>query len=303
MKTRHFLTIADLGRDEVATMLKRALELKNLKKQGVRPPILLHKTLAMIFEKSSTRTRVSFETAMTDGGGSAIFLSSSDSQLGRGEPPEDTARVLSEMVDVIMVRTYEQDVVNCYAEYATVPVINGLTNQYHPCQVLTDVFTFFEVRGDIRGATVAWIGDGNNMCNSYINAAELMGFNLRVASPVGYEPTVALGSNTTLVNDPCAAADRADLVVTDSWVSMGQESEKIQREKAFLPYQVNSKIMGLASSDALFMHCLPAHRGQEVATDVIDHPNSLVWQEAGNRLHMQKALLEFLIAQNSNNAV
>jgi len=240
---------------------------------------------------------------MADGGGSAIFLSSSDSQLGRGEAPEDTARVLSEMVDVIMVRTYEQDVVNCYAEYATVPVINGLTNQYHPCQVLTDVFTFFEVRGDIRGATVAWIGDGNNMCNSYINAAELMGFNLRVASPVGYEPTVALGSNTILVNDPRAAADGADLVVTDSWVSMGQESEKIQREKAFLPYQVDSKIMRLASSDALFMHCLPAHRGQEVASDVIDHPNSLVWQEAGNRLHMQKALLEFLIAHNSNNAV
>jgi ornithine carbamoyltransferase len=303
MKTRHFLTIADLGRDEVAAMLKRALELKTLKIQGVRPPILRHKTLAMIFEKSSTRTRVSFETAMADGGGSAIFLSSSDSQLGRGEPPEDTARVLSEMVDVIMVRTYEQDVVNCYAEYATVPVINGLTNQYHPCQVLTDVFTFFEVRGDIRGATVAWIGDGNNMCNSYINAAELMGFNLRVASPVSYEPTVALGSNTTLVNDPGEAADGADLVVTDSWVSMGQESEKKQREKAFLPYQVDSKIMGLAAPDALFMHCLPAHRGQEVAADVIDHPNSLVWREAGNRLHMQKALLEFLIVQNSKSSV
>ena len=303
MKTRHFLTIADLGRDEVATMLERALELKTLKRQGVRPPILRHKTLAMIFEKSSTRTRVSFETAMADGGGSAIFLSSSDSQLGRGEPPEDTARVLSEMVDVIMVRTYEQDVVDCYAEYATVPVINGLTNQYHPCQVLTDIFTFFEVRGDIRGATVAWIGDGNNMCNSYINAAELMGFNLRVASPIGYEPTVPLGRNITLIDDPRTAADGADLVVTDSWVSMGQESEKIQREKAFLPYQVDSKIMGLAASDALFMHCLPAHRGQEVAADIIDHPNSLVWQEAGNRLHMQKALLEFLIAQNSRNSV
>jgi ornithine carbamoyltransferase len=298
METRHFLTIDDLDLDEVMAMLRRALELKTLKGQGIRPQILHHKTLAMIFEKSSTRTRVSFETAMADGGGSAIFLSASDSQLGRGEPPEDTARVLSEMVDVIMVRTYEQDVVACYAEYARVPVINGLTNQYHPCQVLTDVFTFFEVRGDIRGATVAWIGDGNNMCNSYINAAELMGFNLKVASPAGYEPTVALGDKTVLVDDPRDAARGADLVVTDSWVSMGQESEKSQREKVFLPYQVDAKIMKLASPDSLFMHCLPAYRGQEVASDVIDHPNSVVWREAGNRLHLQKALLEFLIAEN-----
>ena len=201
------------------------------------------------------------------------------------------------MVDAIMVRTYEQEVVTRYAEYASVPVLNGLTNQHHPCQVLTDVFTFFEERGDIRGATVAWIGDGNNMCNSYIDAAELMGFELKVASPSGYEPTGALGRKTILVSDPREAARGADLVVTDSWVSMGQETEKFEREKVFLPYQVDAKIMKLASPDALFMHCLPAHRGQEVASEVIDHPNSVVWREAGNRLHLQKALLEFLMVR------
>ena len=295
--TRHFLRLDDLSRDEVILIIERAIELKAIRANGQRSSILENKTLAMIFEKSSTRTRVSFEAAMAETGGKAIFLSSSESQLARGEPPEDTARVLSEMTDAIMVRTFEHEILNTYAEYSSVPIINGLTNDFHPCQVLADLLTWFEVRGDIEGKKVAWVGDGNNMCNSYINASTLMGFELVIASPSGYE--TELGGEwvrkTTSAKD---AVEGADLVVTDVWASMGQEDEAEHRQSVFKPYQVDEKLMSLARVDALFMHCLPAHRGEEVTKQVIEGNSSVVWAEAGNRLHAQKALLEFLINYN-----
>jgi ornithine carbamoyltransferase len=274
MTTRHFLTMLDLT-------------LKN-------------RLLAMVFEKSSTRTRMSFEAGMAQLGGQAIFLSPRDTQLGRGEPIEDSARVLSRMADVIMIRTFEHEKIQRFAEYSRVPVINALTDMYHPCQLLADVQTYVEQRGDIGGRSVAWIGDGNNMCHSYINAARQFGFNLRIAAPSGYLPDAgilaAAGELASLVDSPQAAAEGADIVVTDVWASMGQESEQAAREKAFAGYQVDTDLMALAAPDALFMHCLPAHRGEEVAADVIDGAQSVVWDEAENRLHAQKALLEFLLA-------
>ncbi len=295
MPARHFLSLQDLSRDELVAIIARALELKRWRQDGYRPAIFERQTLAMIFEKSSTRTRVSFEVAMAEGGGKAIFLTTSDSQFGRGEPPQDTARVLSQMADAIMIRTFEHDVVECFASHASIPVINGLTNRLHPCQVLADLMTYFEHRGEIRGRTVAWIGDGNNMCNSYMNAAELMSFNLRVACPPGYEPELPANKHVRIMSDPGAAVRDADLVVTDVWASMGQEDEALKRRTAFQNYQVTAALMASAASDALFMHCLPAHRGEEVAAEVIDAPASVVWDEAGNRLHAQKALLEFLL--------
>ncbi|MGE0485726.1 MAG: ornithine carbamoyltransferase [Gammaproteobacteria bacterium] len=295
MSVRHYLSLLDLERDEVVALIALAIKLKRWRRQGFRPPLFSGKTLAMIFEKSSTRTRVSFEVAMAEGSGSAIFLSTRESQLGRGEPPEDTARVLSEMADAVMIRTFEHDMVERFASVSRVPVINGLTNSLHPCQVLADLMTWFEHRGEIRGRRVAWVGDGNNMCNSYINAADLMGFDLRVAVPAGYEPAAATGTaRLTLTHDPVVAVRDADLVVTDVWASMGQEDEAAARREVFRPFQVNGALMAHAAPDALFMHCLPAHRGEEVASEVIDHPDSVVWDEAGNRLHAQKALLDFL---------
>ncbi len=261
---------------------------------------LKNKVLGMVFEKSSTRTRVSFETAMAQFGGHAVFLSPRDTQLGRGEPIEDTARVLSRMVDIVMIRTYEHEKIELFATYSRVPVINALTDMYHPCQLLADMQTFFEHRGDIRGRTVAWIGDGNNMCHSYINAARQFDFRLHIACPEGYEPNrhilEAAGDHVGIIRDPLAAAHGADLVVTDVWASMGQEDEQEQRKHAFSPYQVTREIMAAADPDAIFMHCLPAHRGEEVSADVIDGPQSVVWDEAENRLHSQKALLELLLA-------
>jgi ornithine carbamoyltransferase len=255
----------------------------------------------MIFDKSSTRTRVSFETAMAEGGGAAIFLSPRDTQLGRGEPVEDSARVLSQMCDAIMVRTFSHEVIETFAAHSVVPVLNGLSDSYHPLQLLADMQTYFEHRGDIKQRKVAWVGDGNNMCNSYINAAIQLDFSLSIATPAGYEPSglsnVPENAQISHSDDPIGAVRDAALVVTDVWASMGQESESEQRNEKFRGFQVNSDLLRHASSDVLFMHCLPAHRGEEVSADVIDHPNSVVWDEAGNRLHAQKALLELLIGE------
>ena len=300
MTTRHFLTMLDLTPEELAGVIQRAIELKAMQREGTLHESLKNRVLAMVFEKSSTRTRMSFEAGMAQLGGQAIFLSPRDTQLGRGEPIEDSARVLSRMADVIMIRTFEHEKIQRFAEYSRVPVINALTDMYHPCQLLADVQTYVEQRGDIRGRSVAWIGDGNNMCHSYINAARQFGFNLRIAAPAGYLPDAgilaAAGERASLVDSPQAAAEGADIVVTDVWASMGQEAEQAAREKAFAGYQVDTDLMALAAPDALFMHCLPAHRGEEVAADVIDGPQSVVWDEAENRLHAQKALLEFLLA-------
>jgi ornithine carbamoyltransferase len=300
MQLRHLITFADLSREEFRALIRRAIELKRLK--GPYEP-LKNKVLGMLFEKSSTRTRISFEAGMIQFGGGAIFLSPRDTQLGRGEPIEDSARVISRMVDCIMLRTHAHSTVEIFAEYSRVPVINGLTDRFHPCQLLADMQTYFEHRGDIAGRTVAWIGDGNNMCQSYIEVAELLDFSLRIACPEGYEPEAGLlagaGDRVELLRDPSEAARGADLVVTDVWASMGQEEEQAKRVAAFRGYQVGRALMELAAGDALFMHCLPAHRGEEVSADVLEGPQSVVWDEAENRLHSQKALLEFLLVEDS----
>jgi ornithine carbamoyltransferase len=300
MSVRHFLTLLDLSSDELEQMMERAIELKQWLREGRLYEPLKHKVLAMVFEKSSTRTRVSFETGMVQLGGHAMFLSPRDTQFGRGEPIEDSARVLSRMADAVMIRTFDQQLIERFAEYSVSPVINALTDQYHPCQLLADMQTWFEKRGNIRGATVTFIGDGNNMCHSYINAARRFGFQLRVAAPANYQPDAdivsAAGDCVSLIRDPLQAASGADLIVTDVWASMGQEEEQSEREKIFADYQVNAELMRQADKDALFMHCLPAHRGEEVTAEVIDGAQSVVWDEAENRLHAQKALLEFLIA-------
>jgi len=299
MVPRHFLTLMDLSKDELQTLIARAIEIKAMHYAGTRHEILKNKVLAMVFEKSSTRTRVSFETAMIQCGGSAMFLSPHDTQLGRGEPIEDMARVLSSMVDCIMVRTSAHDRIELFAKYSKVPVINALTDSCHPCQLLADVQTYNEQRGSIQNKKVAWIGDGNNMCHSYINAAHQFDFELAIASPVGYQPNTDLitrfAQHISLCEDPQQAITGADLVCTDVWASMGQEEEQAKRAKAFAPYQVNRRLMALAKPDALFMHCLPAHRGEEVSTQVIEGAQSVVWAQAENRLHSQKALLEILL--------
>lgn len=299
MVPRHFLNLLDFSKDELQTLIARAIELKAMQKAGQCPELFKNKVLAMLFEKSSTRTRVSFETAMAQCGGSAMFLSPSNTQLGRGEPIEDTARVLSSMVDCVMVRTYAQEKIELFAEYSKVPVINALTDKFHPCQLLADIQTYIEHRGSIQGKKVAWIGDGNNMCHSYIQAARQFDFSLAIATPAEYQPDADIVAKAEgyarIENDPVLAVTDADLVSTDVWASMGQEQEKIQRVKIFEPYQVNSWLMSQAKPDALFMHCLPAHRGEEVTADVIDGRQSVVWEQAENRLHSQKALLEFLL--------
>ncbi|MCU7959837.1 MAG: ornithine carbamoyltransferase [gamma proteobacterium symbiont of Bathyaustriella thionipta] len=299
-KTRHFLSLNDLTADELRALIARAIELKRQHYAGEPNLFARGKTLAMIFDKSSTRTRVSFETGMAQAGGHAIFLSPRDTQLGRGEPIEDSARVLSRMVDAIMIRTFEQSALQTFAEYSRVPVINGLTDLLHPLQLLADLQTWTEHRGEVQGKTVLWLGDGNNMCHSYINAARLMDFKLRISCPAGYEPDQDIvqtaAEQIEMIPDPMQAAEGVDLVVTDVWASMGQEEEQALREKAFAHYQVDDKLMAQAAGDALFMHCLPAHRGEEVSASVIDHPDSVVWEEAENRLHSQKALLEYLLS-------
>ena len=300
--TRHFLSLIDLDPGELRTLLERASELKAMQHRGEIYEPLKNRVLAMIFEKSSTRTRVSFESGMIQFGGQAIFLSPRDCQLGRGEPIEDTARVLSGIVDAVMMRTFRHEDQERFAAESRIPVINGLSDRYHPCQLLADMQTYHEHRGDIRGRRVAWIGDGNNMCHSYINAARQFDFELRIACPEGYDPdpqiVAAAGPRIELLRDAVAAAEGVDLVVTDVWASMGQEEEAAHREQAFADYQVDEHIMAAAADDALFMHCLPAHRGEEVSAAVIDGPQSVVWDEAENRLHAQKALLEFLLVRS-----
>jgi ornithine carbamoyltransferase len=298
MKLRHFTSLLDLTPEEFRYLIHRAIELKNHRDPDYQP--LKGRVLAMVFEKSSTRTRVSFESGMSHFGGSSIFLSPRDTQLGRGEPLQDSAKVISSMVDCIMLRTNKHETVKTFAEFSRVPVINGLTDREHPCQLLADMQTYFELRGDIRGKTVAWIGDGNNMCHSYIHAARLLDFNLHIACPQAYRPLPEIvdegGARIRVFDTAMAAASGADLCVTDVWASMGQEQEQKQREIAFKDYQINSAIMDAAHRDALFMHCLPAHRGEEVSAEVIDGPQSVVFEEAENRLHAQKALLEFLLS-------
>ena len=302
MAVRHFLTLLDIKPAELVQLVDRAIELKAMHQANTLYEPLKNKTLGMVFEKSSTRTRVSFEAGMAQFGGHAIFLSPRDTQLGRGEPIEDTARVLSRMVDIIMIRTFEHDKIETFAAYSQVPVINALTDLYHPCQLLADMQTYIESRGSIRDKTVAWIGDGNNMCHSYINAARQFGFNLRVAAPDEYQPLDSIVAHADdrvdLVASPQEAVSGADLVVTDVWSSMGQEDEQNTRASVFKDYQVSAELMALAQPDALFMHCLPAHRGEEVTAAVIDGPQSVVWTEAENRLHSQKALLEFLLLRS-----
>jgi ornithine carbamoyltransferase len=299
MEPRHFLTLNSLSRDELMSIINRAEELKKQFVEKNYETTLNSRVLGMIFEKSSTRTRVSFEAGMAQLGGHAIYLAPTGTQIGRGEPIEDTARVISKMVDCIMLRTFEHERIETFAEYSDVPVINGLSDSYHPCQLLADLLTYTEARGSIEGKKVVWFGDGNNMCHSYMNLAKLFNFQLTVACPEGFEPVPEIHSATeahvTIERDPHLAAEAADVVVTDVWASMGQEEEQKERMEKFAQYQVNSELMSLAKENALFMHCLPAHRGEEVTKEVLEGSQSVVWEEAGNRLHSQKALLEFLI--------
>jgi len=298
---RHFLTLTDLSSNEFKTLINRAIELKAKQRNGEIFEPLRNKVLAMIFEKSSTRTRVSFEAGMAQFGGHAIFLSPRDTQLGRGEPIEDSARVLSSMADCLMVRTFEHEKAELLAQYSSVPVINGLTDDVHPCQLLADMQAYFEHRGDIQGKTVTWVGDGNNMCHSYMHAAKLLGFTLNIACPEGYEPEQKFidecKDSINILHDSVQGCENSDLIVTDVWASMGQEEEQKIREAAFANFQVTNTHMQAANQDALFMHCLPAHRGEEVSAQVIDGKHSVVWDEAENRLHAQKALLEFLLVK------
>lgn len=298
---RHFLSELDLTAEEFRSILQRGSEFRKQWETSSCTPSLPNRVLGMIFEKSSTRTRVSFEAGMTQLGGHAIYLSPNDTHLGRGEPLADTARVLSQMVDAISVRTFSHEALEHFSQFSTVPVINALTDLLHPCQLLADMQTYLDHRGDIQGKRVAWVGDGNNMCNSYINTAKLLDFELIFACPDGYEPDADVlsrgSSNAKRASSPREACSGADLIVTDVWASMGQEEEQKAREVAFEGYEINSELMSLANADALFMHCLPAHRGEEVSAEVIDGEQSVVWEEAGNRLHAQKALLEFLLTQ------
>jgi len=299
-KPRHYLEFRDLTRAEYEHLFARTRWIKDKFKRYEQYWPLADRTLAMIFEKQSTRTRLSFEAGMHQLGGAAIFLSTRDSQLGRGEAVEDAAQVISRMCDLVMIRTFEQDIIERFAAYSRVPVINGLTNEYHPCQVLADIYTYIEARGPIEGKTIAWIGDSNNVCNTWLQAATILGFNVRVSTPPGYEVEheragVYDDSRFESFADPMQAAQGADLVTTDVWTSMGFEAENEQRKRAFEDWRVDVDMMRAAKKDALFMHCLPAHRGEEVTAEVIDGPQSVVWDEAENRLHTQKALMEFLL--------
>ncbi|HQQ64122.1 MAG TPA: ornithine carbamoyltransferase [Pseudomonadales bacterium] len=304
MAVRHFLTLLDFTADELRALIQRSIAMKADHQAGRDQQIFRNKVLGMIFEKSSTRTRVSFEAGMAQLGGHAMFLSPRDTQLGRGEPVEDSARVLSRMVDIIMIRTFAHGVVERFAEYSRVPVINALTDDFHPCQVLADIQTYIEHRGDIQGKTVAWIGDGNNMCQTWIHAAAQLGFRLRIACPPGFEPDAGLlaryAGSIELGHNIEAAVTGADLVTTDVWASMGQEDEQQERRSRFQGFQVSPALMDLASPAALFMHCLPAHRGEEVSHDMLDDPRSVVWDEAENRLHVQKALMVFLMESSTS---
>ena len=297
---KHYLQFKDLRAQEYAYLFERTREIKKRFKNYEKYQPLVDRTLAMIFEKASTRTRVSFEAGMYQMGGSVVNLTTGDSQLGRSEPVEDSARVIGRMVDIVMIRTFEQAKLEAFAAHSRVPVINGLTNEYHPCQILADVFTFIEHRGSIQGKVVAWVGDGNNMANTWLQAADVLGFTLHVSTPGGYEidAKVAGVANSDCVktfNHPLEACEGAHLVTTDVWTSMGYEAENEARMKAFVDWCVDRDMMAAARPDALFMHCLPAHRGEEVEAEVIDGPQSVVWDEAENRMHVQKALMEYLL--------
>ena len=300
---RHYLQFSDLSADEYAYLLERAAFIKAKFKafEKYQPFADPDRTLAMIFEKASTRTRVSFEAGMYQMRGSVVHLTTGDSQLGRSEPIEDTARVISRMVDMVMIRTFEQSKIERFAQYSRVPVINGLTNEYHPCQVLADIFTYQEYRGSIRGKVVAWVGDGNNMANTWLQAAQLLDFTVHVSTPGGYgidrsiEGVETDGIHVKFFKDPHEACKDADLVTTDVWTSMGYEAENEVRRAVFANWCVDADMMGKARPDALFMHCLPAHRGEEVTEDVLEGPQSVVWDEAENRMHVQKALMEYLL--------
>ena len=297
---RHFLQFSDLNAAECAYLFERAALIKKKFKAYEKHHSLVDRTLAMIFEKASTRTRVSFEAGMYQLGGSVVHLTTGDSQLGRAEPIEDSAKVISRMVDLVMIRTYEQSKLERFAANSRVPVINGLTNEFHPCQILADIFTYIEHRGSIRGKTVAWVGDGNNMANTWLQAADLLGFKVHVSTPSGYEIDQSVAGlrrpeSYQVFKNPLDACHQADLVTTDVWTSMGFEAENEVRKKAFAQWCVDAEMMSAARPDALFMHCLPAHRGEEVSADVIDGNQSVVWDEAENRLHVQKALMEWLL--------
>ncbi len=297
---KHFLQFKDFSRSELNHIFERTRWIKQQFKAYRQYWPLRDRTLVMIFEKASTRTRLSFEAGMQQLGGSAIYLNTRDSQLGRGEPVEDAAQVISRMADIVMIRTFDQSIVERFAAHSRVPVLNGLTNEYHPCQILADIYTFIEHRGSIKGKTVAWIGDSNNVCNTWLQAAEVLDFNVHVSTPPGYEVEPARAGlygtqHFEQFADPLEATRDADLVTTDVWTSMGFEAENEQRLKAFSAWQVSADMMRVARPNALFMHCLPAHRGEEVAAEVIDGPQSVVWDEAENRLHVQKALMEFCL--------
>ena len=296
---RHFLTLMDLSPEELRAVIQRGIELKALRAAGTAHQSLEGKVLAMIFTKASTRTRVSFEAGMAQLGGSALFLSGQDTQLGRGEPIEDTARVISSMVDMVMIRTFAHEDVLRFAEHSSVPVINGLTDDFHPCQILADLQTFFEVRGDISGRKVCWLGDGNNVCHSWMNAARQLDFELVVSCPEGYEPDpqllAACEQQVSIERNPAVAVAEAHLLITDVWAAMGQESEQAHRAARLAPYQLNRALLQKAAPDALYMHCLPAHRDEEISGELMDAPDTVIWQEAENRLHAQKALMEFLL--------
>jgi ornithine carbamoyltransferase len=304
MAVRHFLTLLDLSPGELEGIIQRAIELKKQYYAGELYQPYQGKVLGMIFEKSSTRTRVSFETGMSHLGGHALFLSSRDTQLGRGEPIEDSAKVLSSMVDIVMIRTFGHDIIERFAKNSQVPVINALTDEYHPCQLLADIQTYVEQRGSIKGKKVVWVGDGNNMCNSYINAARQFDFQLVVTCPEGFEPAQELlaanQDRVSIVRDPIEASKDADLLVTDVWASMGQEAEQMVRQDKFKGYMINQELLDIAAPDALYMHCLPAHRGEEISAELMDNPDTVIWSEAENRLHAQKALLEFLLEAAKN---
>ena len=307
---KHYLQFKDFTREEYDYVFARAKWIKDKFKRYEPYHPLFDRTLVMIFEKASTRTRLSFEAGMHQLGGSAIYLNTRDSQLGRGEPVEDAGQVISRMSDLVMIRTFEQDIVERFAANSRVPVINGLTNEYHPCQILADIFTFIEHRGPkdgtgnltdcLKGKTVAWVGDANNMCNTWLQAAQVLDFKVHVSTPPGYEldPALIAGvdpSHYAVFSDPMDACRGADLVTTDVWTSMGFEAENEARKKAFADWCVDADMMQVANEKAVFMHCLPAHRGEEVTAEVIDGPQSVVWDEAENRLHVQKALMEYLL--------
>ena len=302
--TKHLLTLADFEKEEFEVFFKRALTLKKKQKKGKADQPLVGKSLGLLFEKPSTRTRVSFETAMVQLGGSPLFISTKDTQMSRDEPIKDTARVLSRYLDALVIRTYSQDIVCEFAEFSTIPVINALTNAYHPCQVLSDLLTVIERKGTYEDLKIAWVGDGNNMAQSWINAAAVLGFKLHLACPEGYFPEEQIVANAakrpnariTIGSDPVAAVKDADVVNTDVWASMGQEAEQQTRKEIFAPYQVNEALLENAADDVIVLHCLPAHREEEITEEVLEGPHSAVWDQSENKLHMHKAILEILLA-------